>query len=60
MTDPRVLAVSGAGGLLVAAIGLNLVLAGLGLEERRLRVGAMLPALVIAPVLCQLAGMLGR
>ncbi|HVI93434.1 MAG TPA: DUF554 domain-containing protein [Anaeromyxobacter sp.] len=60
MTDPRVLAVSGAGGLLVAAIGLNLVLAGLGLEERRLRVGAMLPALVIAPALCQLAGMLGR
>jgi uncharacterized membrane protein YqgA involved in biofilm formation len=51
MTDPRVLAVSGAGGLLVAAIGVNLLLAGLGLEERRLRVGAMLPALAIAPLL---------
>jgi uncharacterized membrane protein YqgA involved in biofilm formation len=50
-TDPRVLAVSGAGGLLVAAIGVNLLLAGLGLEERRLRVGAMLPALAIAPLL---------
>jgi hypothetical protein len=35
--------VSGAGGLLVAAIGVNLLLAGLGLEERRVRVGAMLP-----------------
>jgi uncharacterized membrane protein YqgA involved in biofilm formation len=56
MTDPRVLAVSGAGGLLVAAIGVNLLLAGLGLEGRRLRVGAMLPALVIAPALCVLAG----
>ncbi len=51
MTDPRVLAVSGAGGLLVAAIGVNLLLAGLGLEERRLRVGAMLPALAVAPLL---------
>lgn len=59
MTDPRVLAVSGAGGLLVAAIGVNLLLAGLGLEERRLRVGAMLPALAIAPLLCLLAGALG-
>ena len=58
MTDPRVLAVSGAGGLLVAAIGVNLLLAGLGLEERRLRVGAMLPALLIAPLLCALAGAL--
>ena len=58
MTDPRVLAVSGAGGLLVAAIGVNLLLAGLGLEDRRLRVGAMLPALLIAPLLCALAGLL--
>jgi uncharacterized membrane protein YqgA involved in biofilm formation len=50
-TDPRVLAVSGAGGLLVAGIGVNLLLAGLGLEDRKLRLGSMLPALVIAPVL---------
>jgi uncharacterized membrane protein YqgA involved in biofilm formation len=55
MTDPRVLAVSGAGGLLVAAIGVNLLFAGLGFEERRLRVGAMLPALAIAPILLALA-----
>lgn len=59
MTDPRVLVVSGAGGLLVAAIGVNLLLGGLGLEERRLRVGAMLPALALAPVLLLLAGALG-
>jgi uncharacterized membrane protein YqgA involved in biofilm formation len=50
-TDPRVLAVSGAGGLLVAGIGVNLLLAGLGLEDRKLRLGSMLPALVVAPVL---------
>jgi uncharacterized membrane protein YqgA involved in biofilm formation len=50
-TDPHVLLVSGAGGLLVAGIGVNLLLAGVGLEERRLRVGAMLPALALAPLL---------
>jgi len=50
-TDPRVLLVSGAGGLLVAGIGVNLLLGGLGVEGRRVRVGAMLPALLIAPLL---------
>ncbi len=55
-TDPRVLVVSGAGGLLVAGIGVNLLLAGLGVEDRRLRLGSMLPALVIAPLLHALAG----
>jgi uncharacterized membrane protein YqgA involved in biofilm formation len=50
-TDPRVLAVGGAGGLLVAAIGVNLLLAGVGMEDRRVRVGSMLPALLIAPAL---------
>lgn len=54
-TDPRVLVVSGAGGLLVAGIGVNLLLAGLGVEGRRLRLGSMLPALVIAPLLHVLA-----
>ena len=50
-TDPRVLLVSGAGGLLVAGIGVNLLLGGLGVEGRRIRVGAMLPALLLAPLL---------
>lgn len=49
--DPRVLLLSGVGGLLVTGIALNLLLAGLGLEERRIRVGAMLPALAIAPAI---------
>lgn len=50
-TDPRVLLVSGVGGLLVCGIGVNLLLGGLGIEGRRVRVGAMLPALVLAPAL---------
>jgi uncharacterized membrane protein YqgA involved in biofilm formation len=50
-TDPRVLLVSGAGGLLVAGIGVNLLLGGLGVEGRRVRVAAMLPALLLAPLL---------
>jgi uncharacterized membrane protein YqgA involved in biofilm formation len=50
-TDPRVLLVSGVGGLLVAGIGVNLLLGGLGVEGRRIRVGAMLPALLVAPLL---------
>lgn len=49
--DPRVLLVSGAGGLLVVGIGVNLLLGGLAVEGRRVRVGAMLPALAIAPLL---------
>lgn len=51
-TDPRVLLVSGTGGLLVLGIAANLLLGGLGVEEhRRVRVGAMLPALAVAPLL---------
>jgi len=55
-TDPRVLLVSGAGGLLIVGIAVNLLLGGLGIEDRRVRVGAMLPALVIAPVLQAVLG----
>ncbi len=51
-SDPRVLLVSGAGGLLVLGIAVNLLLGGLGVDERRrVRVAAMLPALVLAPLL---------
>jgi uncharacterized protein len=54
-TDPRVLLVSGTGGLLVLGIAVNLLLGGLGVDERRrVRVGAMLPALLVAPLLHQL------
>jgi uncharacterized membrane protein YqgA involved in biofilm formation len=54
--DPRVLLVSGAGGLLIVGIAVNLLLGGLGVEDRRVRVGAMLPALAIAPILQALLG----
>ena len=50
-SDPRVLLVSGVGGLLVCGIGVNLLAGGLGAEDRRIRVGAMLPALVLVPIL---------
>jgi uncharacterized membrane protein YqgA involved in biofilm formation len=55
-TDTRVLLVSGVGGLLIVGIGINLLLSGLGVEERRVRVGALLPALAIAPTLRALLG----
>jgi uncharacterized membrane protein YqgA involved in biofilm formation len=56
-TDPRVLLVSGTGGLLVLGISVNLLLGGLGVEEqRRVRVGAMLPALAVAPLLYAVLG----
>jgi len=48
-SDPRVLLLTGVGGLLVVGIGLNL------LEVGKLRLGAFLPALAIAPLLQQLA-----
>ncbi len=56
-TDPRVLLVSGTGGLLVLGIAVNLLLGGLAVDEqRRVRVGAMLPALAVAPLLYVLLG----
>ena len=56
-TDPRVLLVSGTGGLLVLGISANLLLGGLAVDERRrVRVGAMLPALAVAPLLHALLG----
>lgn len=54
--DPRVLLVSGAGGLLIMGIGVNLLLGGLAVEGRRVRVGAMLPSLVVAPLLQAILG----
>ncbi|BDG10858.1 DUF554 domain-containing protein [Anaeromyxobacter paludicola] len=50
-TDPSVLVITGTGGLMIIGIGVNLMVAGLGVEDRRVRVGALLPALAIAPVL---------
>jgi uncharacterized protein len=49
--DPRVLLVSGIGGVLVLGLGINL----LGLT--RVRVAAFLPALALAPLLHYLAAL---
>ncbi len=51
--DPRVLLVTGVGGLMMIGIAINLL--GLG----RVRVGSFLPALFLAPVLSIVAGWIG-
>ena len=51
--DPRVLLISGVGGVLVIGLGINL----LGLA--RVRVASFLPALALAPLLHRLAALLG-
>jgi uncharacterized membrane protein YqgA involved in biofilm formation len=58
-TNPYVLLITGAGGLMIAGISWNLMLAGLGWEDRRVRVGSMLPALILAPLVLWLATRLG-
>lgn len=47
-SDPRIALVTGVGGLMIVAIGFNL------LEITKIRVGSMLPALILAPGLWQL------
>lgn len=59
-TNPYILVLTGAGGLSIVGISWNLMLAGLGLEDRRVRVGSMLPALLLAPLLLWAAGLLAR
>lgn len=49
--NPYVRLVTGTGGLMIVGISWNLMLAGLGFEDRRVRVGALLPALLFAPAL---------
>ncbi|WP_189099345.1 DUF554 domain-containing protein [Deinococcus knuensis] len=49
-SNPYVLLITGAGGLTIIGISWNLMLAGLGMEDRRVRVGSLLPALLLAPL----------
>ncbi|THF88678.1 DUF554 domain-containing protein [Deinococcus sp. KSM4-11] len=49
-TNPYILLITGAGGMVIIGISWNLMLAGLGFDDRRVRVGSLLPALVIAPL----------
>lgn len=57
-TNPYVLLITGTGGITIIGISWNLMLAGLGFEDRRVRVGSMLPALIIAPLALWLTGKL--
>lgn len=50
LTDPMVTEMTAAGGLMILGIGLNI------LELTRIRVGNLLPALVVAPALVALSG----
>ncbi|MFC3859705.1 DUF554 domain-containing protein [Deinococcus antarcticus] len=54
-TNPYVLLVTGVGGLMIAGISWNLMLGGLNFEDRRVRVGSMMPALLIAPLMLWVA-----
>lgn len=54
-TDPRVLLVTGAGGVMIMGIGVNLMLAGLEFENKRVRVGSLLPTLILAPAIYAIA-----
>ncbi|WP_424950255.1 DUF554 family protein [Deinococcus sp.] len=63
-TNGYVLLVTGAGGLMILGISVNLLLAGLGLDgaehgDRRVRVGSLLPALLLAPMSLWLAKLIG-
>lgn len=58
-TNPYVLLLTGTGGLTIVGISVNLLLAGLGWEDRRVRVGSLLPALALAPLLLWVARQLG-
>lgn len=57
-TNPYVLLVTGTGGLTIVGISWNLMLGGLGWEDRRVRVGSLLPALLLAPLVLWVAGKL--
>jgi hypothetical protein len=54
-TDPRVLLTTGAGGVMILGISVNLLLAGLGFEGKRVRVGSLLPTFILAPMVYALA-----
>ncbi|MHA0034006.1 DUF554 domain-containing protein [Deinococcus sp. PESE-13] len=49
-TNPYVLLITGVGGLMIVGISWNLMLGGLGMDDKRVRVGSMMPALLLAPL----------
>ena len=59
-TDPRVLLVTGVGGVMIMGISVNLMLAGLEFENKRVRVGSLLPTLILAPLVYALVRLIAR
>ncbi|HEX2863062.1 MAG TPA: DUF554 domain-containing protein [Deinococcales bacterium] len=60
-SDPVVLLMTGTGGLMILGTSINLMLGGLNAQTReRVRVGAMLPALVVCVVVYHIAGLAAR
>jgi len=57
-TNPYVLLITGVGGLMIVGISWNLMLSGLGWDDRRVRVGSLLPALLLGPLALWGAGRL--
>ena len=57
-TNPYVLLITGMGGLIIVGISWNLMLSGLGWDDRRVRVGSLLPALVLGPLVLWGTGLL--
>ncbi len=58
-TNPSVLLITGTGGLMIAGVAWNLMLAGLDLGRERVRVAALLPALLLAPLALWVLSALG-
>lgn len=60
-SNPYVLLVTGVGGLMILGISVNLMLGGLNMdgEGRRVRVGSLLPALLLAPLALWLTTLTG-
>ena len=59
-TNPYVLLITGVGGLMIVGISWNLMLGGLGMDDKRVRVGSMMPGLLLAPLLLWLLGRLAH
>ncbi|WP_339096242.1 DUF554 domain-containing protein [Deinococcus sp. VB343] len=56
-TNPYVLLITGVGGLMIVGISWNLMLGGLAMEDKRVRVGSMMPGLLLAPLALWLANL---
>lgn len=56
-SSAQVLLLTGTGGLMIMGIAINLLLAGLKIEDRSVHVSSTLPALILAPLLLWFVGL---